>query len=41
MRGVRNIVAHQYFGVDKKILWTTVEKDLPPLVPELEAVLQN
>jgi uncharacterized protein with HEPN domain len=41
MRGVRNIVAHQYFGVDRKILWTTVGKDLPPLVPELEAVLRS
>jgi len=41
MRGVRNVVAHQYFGVDRRILWTTVEKDLPPLAPALEAVLQS
>jgi uncharacterized protein with HEPN domain len=40
MRGVRNVVVHEYFGVDDVILWTTVQHDLPPLVPRLEAVLR-
>jgi len=39
MRGVRNVVVHEYFGVDDHILWDTVAHDLPPLVPKLEAVL--
>ncbi len=39
MRGVRNVVVHEYFGVDPRILWETVRTDLPPLVPKLEAVL--
>ncbi|HOT22826.1 MAG TPA: DUF86 domain-containing protein [Thermoleophilia bacterium] len=39
MRGVRNVVVHEYFGVDDRILWHTVVHDLPPLVPKLEAVL--
>lgn len=39
MRGVRNVVVHEYFGVDDRILWHTVLHDLPPLVPALEAVL--
>jgi uncharacterized protein with HEPN domain len=39
MRGVRNVVVHEYFGVDDRILWDTVEHDLPPLVAKLEAVL--
>jgi uncharacterized protein with HEPN domain len=39
MRGVRNIVVHEYFGVDQAILWETVQLDLPPLVGKLEAVL--
>ena len=39
MRGVRNVVVHEYFGVDDAILWQTVQGDLPPLVPLLEAVL--
>ena len=40
MRGVRNVVVHEYFGVDDVILWTTVQHDLPPLVPRLEAVMR-
>ncbi len=39
MRGVRNVVVHEYFGIDDRILWDTVVHDLPPLVPKLEAVL--
>ena len=41
MRGVRNVVVHEYFGVDGSILWETVRTDLPPLAPQLEAVLQS
>ncbi len=41
MRAVRNVVVHEYFGVDSRILWDTVRFDLPPLVPALEAVLES
>jgi uncharacterized protein with HEPN domain len=39
LRGVRNVVVHEYFGVDPSILWETVRGDLPPLAAKLEAVL--
>lgn len=41
MRGVRNVVAHEYFGIDHAILWQTVRGDLPPLEPLLEDVLAS
>ena len=41
MRAVRNVVVHEYFGIDARILWETVRGDLPPLVPRLEAVLAS
>ena len=41
LRGMRNVVVHEYFGVDDAILWQTVVGDLPPLVPLLEAVLHS
>ncbi|HEY5275588.1 MAG TPA: DUF86 domain-containing protein [Coriobacteriia bacterium] len=39
LRGMRNVVVHEYFGVDPGILWETVRSDLPPLEAKLEAVL--
>lgn len=41
MRGIRNIVVHEYFGVSLPILWETATRDLPPLVPQLEKLLQR
>ena len=41
LRGMRNVVVHEYFGVDPAILWETVQGDLPPLEAELEAVLAS
>jgi uncharacterized protein with HEPN domain len=35
MRGIRNILAHEYFGVDLEIIWTTVKEDLPTLKSKL------
>ncbi|MDK2959693.1 MAG: hypothetical protein PWR02_988 [Synergistales bacterium] len=29
MKGMRNIVVHEYFGVSDRIIWTTIQKDLP------------
>ncbi|HEY7513443.1 MAG TPA: DUF86 domain-containing protein [Vicinamibacteria bacterium] len=39
IRGMRNKVAHEYFGVDSKVLWQTVQEDLPPLTAALRALL--
>jgi hypothetical protein len=29
MRGMRNVVIHEYFGVSLAILWETIQHDLP------------
>jgi uncharacterized protein with HEPN domain len=36
MRDMRNIVVHEYFGVDNKIVWETLKKNLPPVLPLLK-----
>ena len=40
MRAMRNILTHEYFGVDLAIIWETVHHDLPPLVPLLRDALE-
>lgn len=37
--GLRNILAHGYFGVDPDILWRTLQDDVPLLVAQLQAIL--
>ena len=31
MKGIRNILTHEYFGVDLEIIWKTVKEDLPTI----------
>lgn len=38
MKGMRNILIHEYFGVDNDVLWNTIKKDLPVLKEKLQAV---
>ena len=39
MRDMRNVVVHEYFGVNKQILWDTTQTDLPSLIDRLERLL--
>jgi len=38
---MRNRLIHGYNQVDLDILWDTIEYDLPPLITELEKVLET
>ena len=41
MRSMRNIVAHEYFGLDKKIIWTTIQKSIPELKNKISNILKD
>ena len=36
MRDMRNVVVHAYFGVNPRIVWDTIQMNLPPLIDLLE-----
>lgn len=40
MRGMRNVVVHEYFGVSLGIIWQTAKTDLPPLTEPLQRILE-
>ena len=37
--GMRNILVHHYFGVDKNVVWSVVENDLPPIEAAVRKIL--
>jgi uncharacterized protein with HEPN domain len=39
--GIRDIVAHRYFGVDLGTIWATVERDLPALKAAVSTMLAS
>lgn len=41
MAAVRNRIIHGYFGIDDTILFITIDEELKPLLPRLEAVARE
>ena len=37
--GLRNVIVHEYFGIDLEVLWGVVERDLPKLKRLVEQTL--
>jgi uncharacterized protein with HEPN domain len=38
--GMRNRLTHGYDTVDLKVLWDTIAEDLPPLITDLEKIIE-
>ena len=41
MVGLRNIVIHQYFGVDLSIIWKIITENLPETKPKIASMLKH
>jgi uncharacterized protein with HEPN domain len=41
IRGFRNIVAHNYFGIDAEEVWQIIQNHIPILQKEIEKILQE
>jgi uncharacterized protein with HEPN domain len=39
--GMRNKLMHEYFGVNTKVVWRTVQEDLPVIIPVLRKMLKT
>jgi uncharacterized protein with HEPN domain len=41
MADMRNFAVHEYWGVELRTIWETIQKDLPPLAEALDEILSN
>lgn len=41
LRGFRNRLIHEYFGVDHEIVWEIINEDIEPLIEFLSSILDN
>ena len=41
MQTMRNIVIHEYHGVNLKIIWQTVQEDLPSIISRLKQISEE
>ncbi len=39
MAGLRDVLAHEYFGIDDEIIWDVVKSKLPGLIVKVRAVI--
>jgi len=41
MRAMRNRLVHVYFSIDPKLLWDTIQNDLPALIEPLNMIVRD
>jgi uncharacterized protein with HEPN domain len=41
MAGMRDRLIHFYFGVDYKLVWTTIKERLPQVKPEIQCIHED
>ncbi len=41
IRGFRNRIVHNYFGIDYEIVWTIIENDLDHLIEQIGSAILN
>jgi uncharacterized protein with HEPN domain len=41
IRGFRNRIVHDYFGIDYEIVWTIIESYLDELIDVLDSIIEN
>jgi uncharacterized protein with HEPN domain len=39
--GMRNVFAHEYFGIDSTLVWGIIKSDIPELKEKIELILKT
>ncbi len=39
--GMRNVFAHEYFGIDSSLVWEIIKNDIPELKEKVENILKS
>lgn len=39
--GFRNVIVHEYFGLDDKIVWTVIQNEIPSLIQKVETIIKS
>ena len=39
--GMRNVFAHEYFGIDSSLVWEIIKNDIPDLKAKIKLILQS
>lgn len=39
--GLRDLVAHEYFGLSDEIIWDIVQNEIPALLKQVKVILRN
>ena len=37
----RNVLSHEYFGIDNQLLWDIIQNNLPDLMKEIQSILEK
>lgn len=38
--GMRNVFAHEYFGIDSSLVWQIIKNDIPELKDKIKTILR-
>ncbi|MGB9667159.1 MAG: DUF86 domain-containing protein [Candidatus Cryosericum sp.] len=41
LSGLRNRIAHEYFGIDESVIWQIARHELEPLIRDISAILST
>ncbi|MFC2112667.1 DUF86 domain-containing protein [Bacteroidota bacterium] len=41
MYGLRNLISHEYFGVDYEMIWEIISSDLPSNLSDIKSILEK